>query len=788
MSDPTKIEERWKRRMDRERKARKEAERLLEEKSRELWKSNQELKMLTDNLSHMVVERTERIRAIVETAVDAIITINHFGIIATVNPAVERLFGWTEDELVGKNVTILIPRGKIHDEHDSYLSNYLKTGKSSVIGAGREVTAIRKNGQKFPAFLSVGHATPEDGQHLFVGFLSDITKQKKAEQELVEAKEDAIAGAKAKSAFMANMSHEIRTPMNAIIGFAEVIINSEELSQQNSKHAGTILNSAKSLLRIINDILDVSKLESGKFSLESICFNLHNALIDMLRTIEHQATEKNIALRLEYDTSLEKRFIGDPTRLRQIFLNLVGNSIKFTEKGEITVSVKPTSQLEILQISVVDTGIGMSPDQIKNIFQAFSQADESTTRRFGGTGLGTSISKQIVEQMGGSIWVESALGEGSTFHFTTKLKLATKTEDCLFEDGAAIASEYVSPRLFKILLAEDIIANATLAILRLEQQGHTVFWAKNGREVITESQNNSYDIILMDIMMPELDGLDATIEIRKLEEKTKTNIAIIALTASVMQENHLKCRNAGMDDVVAKPIDFNQLFSTMEKVVPEGVGRQNTSNITKIGPKKDLDFTPLTGIINYEKALKTWQDETVYAKSLISFSQDCYNYTTDLETFLSKSPLDRESAKRVAHTLKGVAGNLGIEEISKMAAGIESQLKTDGQIVKKSSMDELRKSIESIVSVINTLKVDNQEKKTKKKEFDSENVQKLMNELFFVLDNLDPDVTEPILLQLSEYLANSELEPIQKELDSFDFDMAKTRTSELAIKLDLKVG
>jgi PAS domain S-box-containing protein len=268
-----------------------------------------------DHLQELVSLATAEVSAIVQTAVNGIITINAQGIIQSFNPSAEKLFGWTKDEAIGKNVSILMEE-PFASHHDSYLSKFLNTGKAHIIGLGREITAKRKDNSTFPAYLSVGHAQLTETHHFFVGFISDITLQKKAETELRQAKEDAEVGAKAKSAFVANMSHEIRTPMNAIIGFSEVALQDPMLSAETAKHIKTILTSAKSLLGIINDILDVSKLESGKFSLESVCFNLPNALADALRTLENRSKAKGLSLSFEYAATLPIRLMGDPHRLR----------------------------------------------------------------------------------------------------------------------------------------------------------------------------------------------------------------------------------------------------------------------------------------------------------------------------------------------------------------------------------------------------------------------------------------------------------------------------------------
>jgi len=612
-------------------------------------------------------------------------------------------------------------------------------------------------------------------------------KVKKRTKELEQARDAAEAGTKTKAAFIANMSHEIRTPMNAVIGFAEVTLQDKDLSPQTTKHVATILSSARSLLGIINDILDVSKLESGKFSLENICFHLPNTLADVLQTVEHQAAEKNLILKLEYDSKLPLRFMGDPTRLRQVILNLVGNSIKFTPKGHVIVYVQPGESPSMLNFTVSDTGIGMTREQSASVFDSFAQCDDSMTRRFGGTGLGTTISKQIVELMQGKIWLESEWGKGSSFHFNVCMPEAPDTEECLNEQKSSTLTEYFSPRLFNILLAEDLEVNATLAILRLEQQGHTIHWVKNGLEAVIESQDKHYDIILMDIMMPELDGLGATREIRQLEQKTGYYMPILALTASVMREDHDNCRAAGMDAIEAKPIDFNKLFKTIENLVPNGKGKVNDKHSVKIGAQSELDFSPLDGIVDYKEAIKTWKIAGVYLKALISFATDRANDAKTIKKLLAQHTDDSKPARSVAHALKGVAGNLSIKPIARLATEIDSELKSGHRINLEPKLQELQQSLDITITAILNLNQTQQQVSKPKYSFDKILVQELMQKLMESLDELNPDIIEPIMDKLTDYVAETDLIDIQTYLDAFNFDEAKCKTKNLAKQLDISL-
>jgi PAS domain S-box-containing protein len=754
----------------------------------ELRVAELELRRHRDHLEELVAAATAEVKAIVQTAVNAVITIDGRGIIHTFNPSAEKMFGWSSKEAVGKNVSMLMDES-LAVLHDGFLQKYLDTREETIIGRGREIVAMRKDGTFFPAHLAVGHAELSGGRHIFVGFLADITLQKKNETELRQAKEDAEAGARAKAAFIANMSHEIRTPMNAVIGFADVVLQDPHLTPETHQHVKTILSSAKALLGIINDILDVTKLESGKFTLESACFHLPNLLAEALRTVEHRAAEKNLAIHVEYDPGLPLRRMGDPTRLRQVVLNLVGNAVKFTEKGGITVAVRPGTQSDLLHFSVSDTGIGMTPAQCAKVFEAFSQADASTTRRFGGTGLGTTISKQIVEMMGGAIWVESEVGKGSVFHFTVHLPVATVRDGCLYEEGDVADKGYFSPRLFQILLAEDIEANATLAMLRLKQQGHGVTWAKNGRETLDLYRQGQYDLILMDVMMPQLDGLEATRELRAAEEGTGRRIPILALTASVMREESEQCMAAGMDGVEAKPIDFNRLFASMEQIVPAGTGEPNIHRTIGLHSLDMIDFSPLDGIVAHERAIKTWRDPAAYLKALLSFSHARVDDAVEMERLLSASPDDTEPVRALAHALKGVAGNLAIDRVAHLAAEIDADLKAGQRDSATSRLEELAHALRESAVAIEKIQPGTVEgQPLTLQPFDEETIRHLFTELSNALEMLNPDAVAPVMSKLACYMTESELGAIQRSVDAFDFDAAQSHAAALADGSGLKNG
>jgi CheY-like chemotaxis protein len=400
-----------------------------------------------------------------------------------------------------------------------------------------------------------------------VGFLvivRDCYERKQSELELVRAKQAAETASKAKGEFLANMSHEIRTPLNGVIGMLELIgyTNPTPEQQELLKIAQS---AADSLLAVINDILDFSKVEAGKLELDLVEFDVFEVVSQAVAIMSSTALKKGLKLSSELTPDVPQFVLGDPLRLKQVLLNLTGNAIKFTQHGQVKVLVqkeKANDGKVELRFSVIDSGIGIPVEKRTVIFEDFAQADASTTRKFGGTGLGLTISAHIVRLMQGNIWVESEVGKGSAFHFTAVLEIVDGAE-AKSAQAAVVSLQMERNHELRVLLAEDNLVNQKLAVRLLEKLGHQVSVVRTGMEALAKLEEQRFDLVLMDVQMPEMDGFSATVAIRAREEKSKPRMPIVAMTAHAMKGDRERCVAAGMDDYISKPINLD----TLKKII-----------------------------------------------------------------------------------------------------------------------------------------------------------------------------------------------------------------------------
>lgn len=824
-----------------------------------------ELKVFNATLEERVTERTEalesaclkaedferRFRSIFDSASTGLLLVEQAGTVSLANRQLDRLFGYAPGALIGQPVEILTPQ-LIREQHVSLRDAYFASPTPRYMGEGRDLMGVRKDGSTFPLEIGLCPIQVNDSVCVLASVI-DLTERKRSERDLIAARDEAQAANRAKSQFLANMSHEIRTPMNAVIGLTEVVLRTDlEVSQRD--HLRTVLDSAESLLSIINDILDFSKIEAGKLDVEEVPFDLHNTVSDTLRGQAVRADFKGLELACFIDPALPVRLLGDHVRLRQVLTNLVSNAIKFTEDGEVVVRVgfaatppgvesaagsasfraaadtdgaAATGNCVVVHFSVTDTGIGISSDHAARIFEPFSQADASTTRRYGGTGLGLSICRQLVELMGGKILVSSEPDEGSTFSFTLPFKItseeqprrlpalrplsetrilvvddnetncailnevllsrgvqpviahsvddalrelsnahkcgqpfqlllsdvhmpgrdgfelvqdirrdrnlddlaiilltsACRSGDSTLSDELHVAGRLMKPvsqpELFavvervlgvtnsnavepngavhvssgvdetprvlplKILLTEDSRPNQLVARAILSEHNHEVIVAENGLEALELLEQQQFDVVFMDLQMPEMDGIEATTRIRQREFGTSRHQQIIAMTAHAIQGDREQCLQAGMDDYVSKPIRREDVFHALAASVERS--RRLQHHVLA------ADRQPQTAESSCEKSASDERRAVDWSGLLGQLGDDRNQlreitqcYLEETAENLQQLPVAISGGRvsevlRLSHTIKGAMQQFGATEAMSIAQRLE-QLAGTGSV------------------------------------------------------------------------------------------------------------
>ena len=761
-----------------------------------------------------LVRSEERSRLLLQNMTDLTLMLDRDGRIAYITPSVERILGYSPDTLTGKRSLSDL----VHPEDAEAMLAMGRQAEPEATVGPVEYRLRHRNGSWRSVVATGTNLVDRSPLYAWVVNAHDITARKLVEAQLRSAKEDAESATQAKSEFLANMSHEIRTPMNAILGMTELTLRTD-LTEEQREYLVTARSSVDSLLALINDILDLSKIEAGRIEIASLPFSLGAALRETIRTLVVRAAEKGVELRYQLDAGVPDSLLGDPGRLRQVLFNLLGNAVKFTSHGEVTVRVSAvdvTEDATELHFAVRDTGVGIPESKLETIFDAFTQADGSTTRRFGGTGLGLTIVSQLVRAMGGRVWVESEVGVGSTFHFTvlvdrqdqamvtalraaqtdslgvlvlgtaedtrgklrqmlaqqgfspvtaqTAVEAATivsnlaaneaapdllvlavdSTDDRYLEEvmrhpvlgilptvvvadstargdgerasalgasgyfGAPVADAdlleavrlvaaarqrgQVLPMVTRhwlreqrqrlaVLLADDSPTNRQLAVRLLELRGHDVEAVGDGAAALAVLERRRFDVVLMDVQMPVMDGLEATREIRQREEHTGERLPVIALTAHAMEGDRERCMAAGMDDYLAKPFRADELYTIIDAVVPSASGAITT--------RPTLVASREGGGLDEARALESVGGNAELLAEIAGLFLDEYaEQSRIIDASLEATEMD--AVRKAAHRVKGSLGSLGSDDGFEAAKALEFAAKDEDLQAALAAWEKLR--------------------------------------------------------------------------------------------------
>ncbi|WP_298371888.1 PAS domain S-box protein [Azospirillum sp.] len=626
-------------------------------------------------LSALRLQSSEaRYRAMFSSVGQPIVTIDEAGVVDAFNPAAERLFGYPAREVVGGPMAKLLPTA-FAVALDGRLEFYRSSGGVLPLSDVREFTGRRKDGGEFPVEVTL--ASWRDGDHrYYTGALRDITAQREIEASLRRAKEAADHANRMKSEFLATMSHEIRTPMNGVLG-ALALVEGPNLDADQRQMLDIANRSGQSLLQIIDDILDLSKLEAGKVEVELVDFDTRLTLDDIIQLLHPTAAGRTLTLSSEVDPMVPEMARADVRRIRQVLVNLIGNALKFTDQGGVSVRVSLEDAVRAdgahcLRFEVIDTGIGIAADVLPNLFRRFTQADSSTTRRFGGTGLGLAISRELVTVMGGRIGARSGDGKGSVFWFTVPCEAASATKDRPADSAtaplrSASAAQAAAPRPLRVLVAEDNDINRDIVVTMLERSGHQVAAVANGVEAVRAVEEQAFDLVLMDVQMPVMDGIAATQRIRSMSGEA-ARVPIVALTGNAMPDHQAAYLDAGMTAYLTKPIVTADLFTLLSTIVapsPPIISEPSGAAAMEL-----IDWRHAT-------SLRDAVGEEAWGQATATFASAARQIVAKIH---AEAAENAASLPRLAHNLKGSAANIGALRLSHFAALLENSGDSDERV------------------------------------------------------------------------------------------------------------
>lgn len=637
----------------------------------------------------LVAESESRYRLLADNVTDLILVMRADRTVAYVSPSVREILGYDPDELVNR-----LPVAFVHPDDQQHAFSAFSGMQAGAPALTITHRLLHKDGRYLWVESSMRPARNDDGGFNVVAAIRDVTERKRYEAQLHDARSEAESANRVKSEFLAAMSHEIRTPLNGVIGFADLLLGTD-LTPEQRQYVALQREAGRGLLAIIGDILDYSKIEAGKLELEERPFDLHRLMRDCRDLMSNAASQKGLLLQLALGASVPRYVRGDEARIRQILLNLVGNAVKFTEQGSVLLSVGQLSgektpveggAAPLMRFSVSDTGAGIPLTEQPNLFQRFSQGDRSTTRRYGGTGLGLIISKQLSELMGGRIGFQSSPGVGSTFWFEIPLPIAAEIR--------AVAEQPASSgqaRAGRILLAEDVPMNQIVTSSILCKAGHTVEVAEDGLAAVEALRAGAFDLVLMDMQMPRMDGLQATAEIRRMPGQ-RGGIPIIALTANALADQLQRCLDAGMNDHVTKPIDRDTLLSTVDR----WLGAEPEAQAAVLAGVE----TPADPVLNRAK-LDTLA-ETLGPEAMPRF---IIGTMSELALRIDRI-LEAERLKDAgfdAHAMVSLAGNLGLVELSRLARSLQhacEQERPDALALKEQVREAVNRASHALHSAV----------------------------------------------------------------------------------------